>query len=161
MKLTYAHMIEAFLFLECIVDVGGDKRVHQVVVVAIAVCAVDGFALAFWSWPCLGHKLVEEPDCRTDEGRFGVGHVAIEELGEVVEQAVKGGAVYEDLQDCIRKAHVSRVDETARTDFHEGLGGWAGCEEGQQLGFFARGDDGGGCGDGEADDGRGGEGIGF
>jgi hypothetical protein len=156
---TYAHVIEAFLFLECIVDVGGDKRVHEVLVVAVA--TVDGFALAFWSWPCLGHELVEEPDCRSDEGRFGVGHVGIE-LGQVMEQAIKGGAVDEDLKDRVRKAHVSRVDEAAGTDFHDGLAGGTGREEGQQLGFFARGDGGdGGCRDGEADDGGGGEGVGF
>ena len=162
-------MIEPFLFLECIVDVVGDKRVHHVVlVVAVAiVCAIDGFALALWGRLGLGDKLVEEPNCGSDEGRFGVGDAGIgrgiDKLGEVMEQTPKGRAVDEDLKDSIRKTHVSGVDETARTDFHDGLGGWTGCEEGQQLGFFDRGNGwyGGGCGDGETDDGRCGEGIGF
>lgn len=138
---TYPHMIEPFLFLECIVNVAGDKRVHQIVLV-VAVATIDGFALSLWSWSGLGNKLLEEPDGCHDEGRFAVGHVAsgrgIEVLAEVKEQPPKGRAVYEHLKDCICKTHVSSVDETARTDLHGGVVGWGGCKEGQQLGFFAR-----------------------
>lgn len=144
MMQTYPHVIKLFLFLECIVDVVGDERVHQIVlVVAIAiVCTIDGFALSLWGWFHLGNKLLEEPDGGNDEGRFAVGDVAtgrgIEVLAEVGEQPPKGRAVNEHLKDCICKTHVSRVDETARTDLHDGQGGWTGCKEGQELGFFAR-----------------------
>ena len=64
-KLTYMHMIKPFLFLECIVDVVGDKRVHHVVlVVTVAiVCTINSFALALWDLLGLGDKLIEEPDC--------------------------------------------------------------------------------------------------
>ena len=138
-------MIEPFFFLESVVDVGGDKRVYQIVlVVAIAIGTIDGFTLAFWSRLGLWNKFFEEPDGRHDEGRFAVGHVGIgggiEELAEVVEQPPKGGTVNEDLEDSIRKTHVSSVDKTAGTDFDGGLTGRTGSEKGQQLGFFARGD---------------------
>jgi hypothetical protein len=128
-------VIEPFLFLESVVDVGGNQRVREVVlVVAIAICTIDAFSLALWSRFHLGNKFFEELDRRHDEGRFAVAiGRGIEELAEVMEQPPKGRAVHKDLKDSIRKTHVSSIDETARTDFDGRLTRRSGCEEGQQL----------------------------
>lgn len=82
---THSHMIETFLFLECIVNVGGDEIVHEVVfLVAIAVdWTIDSFALALWRRFCLWNKLLEESDGCIDEGRLAVGDVAI---GRAIEE---------------------------------------------------------------------------
>lgn len=144
MILTYSHMIKSFLFLECIVDTGGDKRVYQVVfLVTIAVgCTIDSFTLSLWSWFCLGNKFLEEPDRRIDKRRLAVGDVAItgdiEVLAQLMEQPPERWTIDEHLKDCVCETHVSSVDKTAGMDFHDGLLGRAGCQEGQQLGFFAR-----------------------
>lgn len=166
-------MIEPFLFLECIVDVSRNERVHQVVLLLnIAhACTIDAFAFALWSWLGLGNKLLEKPNRRNQEGRFAVGHVAIgrciEKLAQLMEQSPKGRAVEKYLKDCIRKTHVASVDEAARTNFHHGLAGWARCKKREQLVFFARGNGWNGrrresgCRDGDTNDGRSREGIGF
>lgn len=129
---TYPHMIKPFLFLECVVDIGGDKRVHYVVILAIAIeCTIDTFALALGNWFRLGNKLFEEPNRGHDKGCFAVGHVVvgrgIKELVQLVEQPPKRWAVYEHLKDCIGKTHIAGVDETARTNFHGRLARYTGC----------------------------------
>ena len=130
--MTYAHALEPLVLLHRIVDVR-----RQEALAVLALLSLGGSSRA------VVDEFAEELDGGVDEGclafrPLGVGR---KRLAEVDHEALERGAVDEDLEHGVCKAHVACVDEASGVYFLWRRTGPMG-EQAQEL-VFVRGGDGG------------------